>query len=61
MNKLKDEDFRLEESDCGKYVFASLYEDKGYRCWERYHIENLPNENITLDLLNRFHIPVGSK
>lgn len=56
MKKLPGDQVLIEQS--GDNVVASLFEDRGYRHWEKYPLSELPNELISRDDLKRFGIDI---
>lgn len=50
---------QIEIKQEGDYILASLYENEGYRWWDRYEPSDLPNDLISLDDLKRFGINIS--
>ena len=58
MERLLDEDIRIEPVQGGTHILASYYSNQGYRHWEKYALADLPNDLISGDDLERFGIDV---
>ncbi len=56
MERLPKDQIDIKLTSDGLHVIASLYENEGYRHYEKYPLSDLPNELISLDDLKRFGI-----
>jgi len=58
MNRLTANQIDIKECNDGLHVIASIYENEGFRHYEKYPISDLPNNLISLNDLKRFGINV---
>jgi len=58
MKLLPKEEIKIEPSNDGVHIIASLYEHEGYRHWDKYFSSDLPNDLISLHDLERFGINI---
>lgn len=58
MRLLSKNQIDIKLSSDNRYVIASLYENNGYREWEKFKLSELPNNLISLDNLKRFGVNI---
>lgn len=58
LRRLAPEDILIRPCGDGEYIFASYFEENGWRHWDKYRLSELPNDLISLDDLKRFGINV---
>jgi hypothetical protein len=58
MRRLPKNKIEIYLSADGKYVIASMFEDNGYRHYEKYRLSDLPNDLISFNDLKSIGINI---